>query len=286
MQLDRQAVSEPYQVCPSCEALSQVETLLRYSVGPWQVVSCLKCRFVFLANPPEVTRLEEEFAWEKTSQVERLRKNSHQSTVERFLSPKLRVLKRSLNREPRMERLAMRYLASGGQIVDVGCGTGRAIERIIERLNVELGCSARPIGIEVSPFLADQADARFKTMGGFVVRADALTGLKGLDTESCGGAFLDSFLEHDCRPMPVLREVRRVVRRGAYCLVKVPNYGSWNRILRRNRWCGFRYPDHVNYFTSVSLGKLAIQAGFAVEHSSFLNSLPTSDSLYAVLKKV
>lgn len=285
MQLDRPAVSKPCHVCPSCEAPSLVKALVQYSVDPWQVVSCLKCRFVFLANPPEVSRLEEEFAWEKTSQVERLRKDSHQSPVERFLSPKLRRLKRSVIREPRMERLAMQYLSSG-PVVDVGCGTGRAIERIITRLNVELGRSAHPIGIEVSSFLAEQADARFKIMGGYVVRADALTGLKGMDTESCGGAFLDSFLEHECRPMPVLRELRRVLRRGAYCLVKVPNYGSWNRILRRNRWCGFRHPDHVNYFTSVSLGKLAVQAGFAVEHSSFLNNLPTSDSLYAVLKKV
>jgi hypothetical protein len=68
-------------------------------------------------------------------------------------------------------------------------------------------------------------------------------------------------------------------------LVKVPNYASWNRRLRGRRWCGSRWPDHVNYFTPATLAAAALAAGLEVERMTLLDRLPVSDSLYAVLRR-
>lgn len=67
-------------------------------------------------------------------------------------------------------------------------------------------------------------------------------------------------------------------------IIKVPNYGAINRMIMGRKWCGFRYPDHLNYFTPASLRRMAEKCGYSVK-SAFSQRLPTSDNMYAILKK-
>ena len=55
------------------------------------------------------------------------------------------------------------------------------------------------------------------------------------------------------------------------------------RHLRGPRWCGYRWPDHVNYFTPATLQRMAEAAGLRVARMNALDRSPLSDSLYAVL---
>ena len=73
---------------------------------------------------------------------------------------------------------------------------------------------------------------------------------------------LGASLEHEADPLPVLKGLRRVLAPTAFAVVKVPNYGSLNRIVMGQRWCGFRYPDHLNYFSPDTLRAMAKKAGF------------------------
>ena len=68
-------------------------------------------------------------------------------------------------------------------------------------------------------------------------------------------------------------------------IVKAPNFASWNWVVRGKKWCGFRYPDHVNYFTPQTLTLLASEGGFAVARQNVLDKFPLSDNMYAVLQK-
>jgi hypothetical protein len=52
----------------------------------------------------------------------------------------------------------------------------------------------------------------------------------------------------------------------------------------RGAWCGFRWSDHVNYFTPATLTLMASAAGFAVSRMGFLDRQPLSDSMYSVLR--
>jgi hypothetical protein len=68
-------------------------------------------------------------------------------------------------------------------------------------------------------------------------------------------------------------------------IVKVPNYASWNRKIRANRWCGFRFPDHVNYFTPHTLKSMLQETGFQIVKFSIFDHLPTSDNMWLVARK-
>ena len=46
--------------------------------------------------------------------------------------------------------------------------------------------------------------------------------------------------------------------------VRVPNFGGVNRRVLGAKWSGFRYPDHVNYFTLPSLRRMAGECGLAL----------------------
>lgn len=68
-------------------------------------------------------------------------------------------------------------------------------------------------------------------------------------------------------------------------MIKVPNYASLNRHMRGARWCGFRWPEHVNYFTPRTLRMISDRAGLKVVRMNFFDRFPFSDSLYAVLAR-
>ena len=65
------------------------------------------------------------------------------------------------------------------------------------------------------------------------------------------GILLRSFLEHESATEGAARRnARACCADDGAIYVRVPNYGSLNRRMLGAKWCGFRYPDHVNYFTT------------------------------------
>jgi hypothetical protein len=74
----------------------------------------------------------------------------------------------------------------------------------------------------------------------------------------------------------------RVLAPGGSIYVRVPNYGSLNRRMLGAKWCGFRYPDHVNYFTTTSLGAMAGDCGLKLKLLNPIR-LPLDDNINAVL---
>ena len=95
-------------------------------------------------------------------------------------------------------------------------------------------------------------------------------------------AVMASFLEHERDPLGLLRRLRPALAPDAAVVLKVPNLACWNRRVRGKRWCGFRLPDHVNYFTPRTLRILAREAGYAMRQGP-LDRLPLNDNMYAVL---
>jgi len=142
-----------------------------------------------------------------------------------------------------------------------------------------------PHGVEISTELARLSDAALAPYGGHCEHASAVDGLARFASGSLDLVVLSSFLEHEIAPLPLLRHCRAALREGGVVLVKVPNHASWNQAMRGPRWCGYRWPDHVNYFTPDTLRAMATQAGLEVERMNWRDRFPLSDSLYAVLRK-
>lgn len=275
-------------VCPITERLTQVDNT-GLGRDSWSLVRCRETGFVFLANPPDYARLEEEFAWEKTWALERKRRDVEEPIVAQvsalaksakfFLSPgrnKIASMAFSVTQD--------RKPTDTINLVDIGCGGGGLMVELHRRF-AEAGRKLIPFGVEVSRQLAADSHARAVPLGGRVISASALDGIGSFPPMSIQLATMSSFLEHECRPLSLLRRLHTTLAPEGVVVLKVPNFASWNRLIRRQKWCGLRFPDHVNYFTPETLRILAHEAGFVVYRQNFGDRLPTSDNMYAVLAK-
>jgi SAM-dependent methyltransferase len=175
-------------------------------------------------------------------------------------------------REPK--RILAR-LVRPGPVIDVGCGTGLNL--------VPPPDGFVPYGIEISKSAAATANAAFACYGGKCLQASAAVALGNFPRGFFRGALAVGYLEHEFFPLEALSRLREALDDAAAVVIKTPNYGSLNRRLMGMRWSGFRFPDHVNYFTPATLREIARRAGFTT-HYGPADRIPVSDSLWGVLR--
>ncbi len=234
------------RACAVCSGTA-VTLLPQYTTSDWPVVTCQSCGFVFLHEVPGEAALVEDFAWEKTFLAERERREKRALSG---LDKKTRWRLKFGKMQDQFYRGAT--IGKVGNVLDIGCGG-----------SCRLPDGVTPFGIEVSEALARQADEKFRARGGYVVCAPARAALDSFVDGHFSAMVMRSYLEHEENPGPVLElAYRKLAPRGAI-YVRVPNYGSVNRRIMGAKWCGFRFPDHVNYFTEQSLRALAAKAGFS-----------------------
>ena len=260
--------------CPSCGTDNSDGALLAYSWRHWRLRRCTGCGFVYLENPPSYAALDTSQAWEKNRGDRRERMRDEHPLAER-LSQARRDARRWLAGLTRPRDKLNRWIATWippGRVVDIGCGDGDRI-------------SALPpgywgVGIEISRALAQTAMANLAGRDAEVLNAPAVDGLAAMSAGSASGVVMRSFLEHELRPRALLAEVARVLADDGAAIIKVPNYGSVNRAVMGPRWCGFRFPGHVNYFTPASLKPMVEEAGLAVVRFGLLDRFPLSDNMW------
>jgi SAM-dependent methyltransferase len=139
-----------------------------------------------------------------------------------------------------------------------------------------------PSGVEISEALSREADDHMRARGGRAIHAPAVDGVKEFPDRYFTSILLRSFLEHEKQPKELLEQCSRVLAPDGAIYVRVPNYGSLNRRMLGAKWCGFRYPDHVNYFTTTSLGAMAGDCGLKLKLLNPIR-LPLDDNINAVL---
>ncbi len=253
--------------------------------APWQVRQCLETGLVYLANPPAQERFQDEFAWEVTHAEESARRQQDEPLLYATSSALKTFRKRWLGRDKLVGIIAGLIRRRAGQVrlVDIGCAEGDLFRRLALRLAQADAARLEPVGIEISSYLAARADRRLKLHGGHCIHASGIDGLAGLAASSVDVVILSCVLEHELDPVPLLDACRQRLQSDGVVVVKVPNYACLARRVRGRRWCGYRWPDHVNYFTPKSLAATAERAGLQVKRMGLLDASPLSDSLYAVV---
>ena len=263
-----------HRACPACGQDNASVSPGPYSKGDWQVKACRGCGFVYLENVPVYEELAVDHAWEKSAPAE--------GATRRAESPVLQAMSKTTRfrlhwfKRTRLAELARRYVPSG-MVIDIGCGDGWQIANLP-------GDYVR-CGLEISKDMAERARRALEPGGGFVVNAPAAEGLRLMPEGRFTGVVMRSFLEHDAEPMETLDGVRHALMEGGAAIIKVPNYGSLNRRVMGRRWCGFRWPDHVNYFTPRSLAAMVRKSGLQVARFGPLDRAPTSDNMWMVARK-
>lgn len=260
------------RTCPVCGGSESQATVLPYGSSEWPMVACGKCDFVFLTQAPVYERLSEEFAWEKTSQMERESREVREP-VKQGISRALKQFRRKFLKRDKLNDLLNLHIGRGA-ILDIGCAGGGFLQKLPPQY--------QPHGIEVSRVLAAEAERIVAPRGGSIMHDNALNGIKRFPDGQFAGVIMSAFLEHEVEPAQLLNEISRVLQPGGKVIIKVPNYASWNRHVRKEKWCGFRLPDHVNYFTPQSLTTLVTRSGLEVVQFSLADRLPTSDNMWMV----
>lgn len=188
------------------------------------------------------------------------------SRVTRKLKPPMpiRLLRQTLRWHPARR---------GGALLDIGCGDGAFLEAAAAHF--------RLAGVEISPGQAERA--RLRVPSATIFACPLIQTPVPPDTYDVATLF--SVLEHEWNPVQALEIVCRSLKNGGVAIIKVPNFASWNRVLRGAEWCGVRLPDHCNYFTPATLSRALEQAGLRPLPLRFADHIPTSDSLWMAARK-
>ncbi|MEL6883673.1 MAG: class I SAM-dependent methyltransferase [Pseudomonadota bacterium] len=253
--------------CPACET-DAATRLDAYSQDQWHVARCNGCGLVYLRNPVPYDALEEDFAWEKTYEA---KKDASRGSTS--LSPVIRSLRHRLGLTHRGQKRQMGRWFNNGKVLDIGCGN---LDNVPEPMT--------PFGIELSRSLHAIADERMRARGGQCVHGAGAEAIWQFEPDMFDGVVMHSYLEHEIDLMGVLKGVWRALKPGGAAFVRVPNFGSINRRVVGSNWCGFRYPDHVTYFTESSLRDVARRAGFTLQVVNRIG-LPIDDNIKALLRK-
>lgn len=235
-----------YRPCPAC-ASDQITDLAQFARDVWRIGACKACDFVFLRNPVDYTALTDDFAWEKTYEVAgaaHLKKRSALSKIAYEL--------RAFGYRMRGDQMG-RYLRllGPGKILDIGCGDV-----------VRWRAPFVPHGIELSTELCKRADDKMRALGGECVHGAGAEAIWEFPETYFDSVMMHSFLEHEVAYKRLLAGSFRTLRPGGRAFIRVPNFSALNRRLSGAKWPGFRYPDHVNYFTPASLRHAVEEAGF------------------------
>jgi len=255
--------------CPSC-ASTQLSNLAAYSKDEWVIVQCVDCDLVFLENPVDYDALADEFAWETTFEKEDAPREKSRGVLKK-LAKRVRIW--NYNRRGNPQDYYETYLGRGGKLLDIGCADV-----------VRFGAPFIPFGIEISKVLAKRGDAKMRKAGGRCVHGSGADGVWEFDENQFDCAMLHSYLEHETQPVKVIEGLFRVLKPGGKAFILVPNFNSLNRRISGKRWPGFRYPDHVTYFTSQTLRELVERAGFDYTLVNRAN-LWLDDNIKALIEK-
>lgn len=261
------------RTCPQCETDNR-DTPPRHSRAPWHVVACESCGFVYLDRAPVYDELFETMAWRKNWQREEKRRKKARPLT--YNASKMTRWRLHMFPRKQVDELIMKHVDSGN-VVDIGCALGGRLAGLPERYI--------PFGVEIESASAAEAQKLFSSRGGRAVNASSLDGLKQFDNNFFQAATMRSYLEHEVQPREVLTEISRTLAPGGIAVIKVPNYSAIMRPIMGLEWSGFRFPDHVNYFTPKSLRRMVEGVGLTARCFGPTWHPPTSDNMWMIAAK-
>lgn len=144
---------------------------------------------------------------------------------------------------------------SNGKLLDVGCGGGGAMEMMGNK------------GWKVTGIDFDQkAVANAKKKGLDVYCGDLFS--QHFPESSFDAILLSHVIEHVPKPLELLKECYRILKKEGVLAILTPNANSRGHKRYGRNWRGLETPHHLQIFTPNSLAKLGEQAGFK-ENKSF-----------------
>lgn len=148
-----------------------------------------------------------------------------------------------------------------GKIVDVGCGNGGWLLRLLH-------CGWDVQGVEIdAPAARDANEAGIPTVCGTLPDAQ-------FPDASFDVVRLHYVFEHLINPGETLDEIRRILKPGGICYIRIPNIDSATFKWFTDYWFPLDIPRHVFHYSPTTLTRIAQNHGLRVKHIQF-NSPPS-----------
>ena len=152
-----------------------------------------------------------------------------------------------------------------GRILDIGCADGVFTYEILKKSEAH-----EIIAIDVLEESISWAKKQWRNEPKIKFMVVDAHNLK-FDSTSFDAVFALEVLEHVYRPLDVLKEIKRVLKKGGYAVFLVPSDSLLFRVLWEFFWTNTRgkiWKDtHIHSFRKDYLVRLAKEAGFKVEVS-------------------
>jgi len=212
--------------------------------GVFQIVRCNKCGLL-RQNP----RLD----WSSLSKYYLEDYISHNTQIQEEKNP----LKRAIIRYGvwKKVRLIKKY-KNCGDLLDVGCGTGRFLEEAKKTGNWEL-TGIEP-NVKAATYTAEKLEIeiminRFEDFENYHQTFDVVT-------------MWDVF-EHLYFPLVSAKKIYRLLKPEGIFVFSIPNMNSWDRKLFKQNWIGYDLPRHLYFFDKKNLAEIISQSGFQIIES-------------------
>jgi 2-polyprenyl-3-methyl-5-hydroxy-6-metoxy-1,4-benzoquinol methylase len=152
-----------------------------------------------------------------------------------------------------------------GELLDIGCGSGLALQRM-----AELGWQVR--GVDFDPAAVEIAKKK-----GLDVSLGMLAD-QAFPPDSFDAVTMSHVIEHVHDPLSFLRDCRRILKPGGHLVMVTPNTKSWGHQRFGANWMHLDPPRHLQIFDKQSLGGLTTAAGF--ELVSLCTTIRDTNGLY------
>ncbi len=245
--------------CPLCGS-STASVFLRgpdyfmHIPGTYQLVRCQECTLLFQNPRPPLHAIERYYPDHYGSY------SSAQSGVVRQPWLLRMLIERAQGRRTRIIDHAVAAPADGSprRLLDVGCASGLFLEMMQRRAGWQVE------GVELNQAAAQATSARLgvPVFAGPVEHAN-------FPSASFDAVTMWDVLEHLHDPLPLLREVRRILRPAGVLFVRVPNAASYIARLCGRYWSGYDLPRHMTLLSPQTLPLLLERAGFGAPELSF-----------------
>jgi 2-polyprenyl-3-methyl-5-hydroxy-6-metoxy-1,4-benzoquinol methylase len=135
------------------------------------------------------------------------------------------------------------------RILDVGCGEGWILELAMKR-----GWHA--YGTEFSSKAIEICEKKGIKMYAGVLEP------KNIQEKDFDIIVSSETIEHINNPRDELANIHRLLRRGGLFYVTTPNFNSYLRRLVKDKYDIIKYPEHLSFYTTVTLNKILKDTGF------------------------
>jgi 2-polyprenyl-3-methyl-5-hydroxy-6-metoxy-1,4-benzoquinol methylase len=238
--------------CPLCtsEIISIHFRCIDHFISKEQfaIARCNKCGFLFTQDYPDEDEIYKYY--ESDDYI------SHSDTTIGIVNKIYHFIRQFMLFRKR--RLINRLTGlKSGSLLDVGSGTGH-FASVMKKSGWQVK------GVEIN----EKARKFSATSLDLEVIAPEL--ISGLESESFDCVTMWHVLEHFHDPFRYISEIKRLIKPGGFCLIALPNSGSYDANYYRQTWAAFDVPRHLWHFDPVTFGNFAGQSGLKLERQLVL----------------